>query len=147
MFQCFSGYFATVGLRILTLEDPRPQGSKPENSGSLLGTRSPSLGTEASWTDNRVFAVRAVEDAKRGLKDRNQRTQDPFWNHGHHPLERKPHGPIIEFLFLKLDRLCRLTSMQIGATGPRTQGTKETLGEHRDLGRSSGSRNVWFLQY
>ena len=75
-----------------------------------------------------------------GRKDRNQRTQDPFWNHGHHPLERKPHGPIIEFLFLQLDRLCRLTSMQIGATGPRTQGTKETLGEHRDLGRRSGSR-------
>ena len=57
------------------------------------------------------------------LKDRNQRTQDPFWAHSHHPLEREASGtgPRV-FVPAILDRLCRLTSMQIGATG--TQGPK-----------------------
>ena len=82
------------------------------------------------------------------LKDRNQRTQDPFRAHSHQSLEREVSGTGRRvFVPAILDRLCRLTSMQIGATGPRTQSTKDTLGEHRALGRISGSRNVWFLQY
>ena len=78
-----------------------------------------------------------------GRKDRNQRTQDPFWAHSHQSSEREVSGTGRRVLVpATLDRLCRLTSMQIGAIGTspgtqglrdRTQGTKETLGEHRDF--------------
>ena len=84
-----------------------------------------------------------------GRKDRNQRTQDPFWAHSHHPLEREASGtgPRV-FVPAILDRLCRLTSVQLGATGtsPGTQGLRgPNPGNHgKTLGTQGPLSYFWF---